>query len=261
MPIPLLVPVTVGAAEYVASACAGVLIAVGIMEADKDKSVIDDGSIQHKKTDFVISPDITDEDRNIVWSAEAHADFWEDDDLGEESIDTSAVQVKAQSKAEECEKTETKKECQACLAIPVTGEKYRKVSRWSAITINYQRFIAKTKYDPTTQMIQEFQCLKVTFDGWRPAYCLFLEAKARYDQFFNSEGRPKGWWKGYRSASKQAGRQQGVCNLLNRIPHVEWHFLQPISYNYFKPLLEAMGNISAHYTPCPELSSTVQIRG
>ncbi|MBS9435988.1 hypothetical protein EAE91_01965 [Photorhabdus noenieputensis] len=253
MPMPLLAPVAVGAAEYVASACAGVLIAVGIMEAGKDKSVIDDDSIQHKKTDFVISPDITDEDRNIVWSAEAYADFWEDDDLGEESVDTSAVQVKAQSKTEECEKTETKKECQACLAIPVTSEKYRKVSRWSAITINYQRFIAKTKYDPTTQMIQEFQCLKVTFDGWRPAYCLFLEAKARYDQFFISEDEPKGWWKGVKSAQNQAVRHQAVCDVLDSTPHVEWYFLQPISYGYFKVLFSKYKNISVHYTPCDSL--------
>ncbi|WP_049584207.1 MULTISPECIES: restriction endonuclease fold toxin 5 domain-containing protein [Photorhabdus] len=257
MPIPLLVPVAVGAAEYVASACAGVLIAVGIMEAGKDKSVIDDDNIQHKKTDFVISPDITDEDRNIVWSAEVHADFWEDDDLGKESVDTSAVQTKAQSKTEECEKTETKKECQACLAIPVTSEKYRKVSRWSAITINYQRFIAKTKYDPATQMIQEFQCLKVTFDGWRPAYCLFLEAKARYDQFFNSEGRPKNWWKGMKAGRKQGARQQAVCDVLDNTPHVEWHFLQPISCAYFKSLFVEHKNISVHYTPCYDLVATV----
>ncbi|MCC8373535.1 MULTISPECIES: restriction endonuclease fold toxin 5 domain-containing protein [Photorhabdus] len=253
MPIPLLAPVAVGAAEYVASACAGVLIAVGIIEAGKDKSVIDDDSIQHKKTDFVISPDITDEDRNIVWNAEVYADFWEDDDLGEESVDTSAVQVKAQSKTEECEKTETKKECQACLAIPVTSEKYRKVSRWSAITINYQRFIAKTKYDPTTQMIQEFQCLKVTFDGWRPAYCLFLEAKARYDQFFNSEGKPKSWWKGDESGKKQAERHQKVCDVLEGTPYVEWHFLQPISYAYFKVQFSEYKNIRVHYTPYDSL--------
>ncbi|MBS9435990.1 hypothetical protein EAE91_01975 [Photorhabdus noenieputensis] len=253
MPIPLLAPVAVGAAEYVASACAGVLIAVGIMEAGKDKSVIDDDSIQHKKTDFVISPEITDEDRNIVWSAEAYADFWEDDDLGEESIDTSAVQVKAQSKTAECEKTETKKECQACLAIPVTSEKYRKVSRWSAITINYQRFIAKTKYNPVTQMIQEFQCLKVTFDGWRPEYCLFLEAKARYDQFFKSNEEPKKWWKGVFSAIRQAQRHQTVCNVLDGSPHVEWHFLQPISYGYFKVQFSEHKNISVHYTPCDSL--------
>ncbi|MDB6366581.1 restriction endonuclease fold toxin 5 domain-containing protein [Photorhabdus bodei] len=252
MPIPLLAPVAVGAAEYVASACAGVLIAVGIIEAGKDKSVIDDDSIQHKKTDFVISPDITDEDRNIVWNAEVYADFWEDDDLGEESVDTSAVQVKAQSKTEECEKTETKKECQACLAIPVTSEKYRKVSRWSAITINYQRFIAKTKYDPTRQMIQEFQCLKVAFDGWRPAYCLFLEAKARYDQFFK-DNKPKRWWRGRYSARNQAERHQTVCDVLEGTPHVEWHFLQPISYGYFKVLFSKHKNINVHYTPCDSL--------
>ncbi|KMW72274.1 hypothetical protein TI10_14980 [Photorhabdus luminescens subsp. luminescens] len=256
MPIPLLAPVAVGAAEYIASACAGVLIAVGIMEAGKDKSVIDDDNIRHKKTGFVISPDITDEDRNIVWSAEVHADFWEDDDLGEESVDTSAVQTKVQSKTEECEKAETKKECQACLAIPVTIEKYRKVSRWSAITINYQRFIAKTKYNPVTQMIQEFQCLKVTFDGWRPAYCLFLEAKARYDQFFDTEGEPKSWWKGQVSARNQAKRHQVVCDVLEGTPHVEWHFLQPVSSSYFKMLFSEYKNISVHYTSCVNLAMT-----
>ncbi|KAA1193658.1 restriction endonuclease fold toxin 5 domain-containing protein [Photorhabdus heterorhabditis] len=252
MPIPLLAPVAVGAAEYVASACAGVLIAVGIMEASKEKPVEDDGHIHRKKMDFVISPEITDEDRNIVWSAEAHADFWEDDDLGDESVDTSAVQAKAQSKAEECEKTENKKECKACLAIPVTSEKYRKVSRWSAITINYQRFIAQTKYDPTIQMIQEFQCLKVTFDGWRPAYCLFLEAKARYDQFFK-DNKPKRWWAGRYSARNQAERHQTVCDVLEETPHVEWHFLQPISCGYFKVLFSKYKNISVHYTPCDNL--------
>ncbi|MBS9423562.1 restriction endonuclease fold toxin 5 domain-containing protein [Photorhabdus caribbeanensis] len=252
MPIPLLAPVAVGAAEYVASACAGVLIAVGLMEASKDKSIIEDDDIHHKKTDFVISPEITDEDRNIVWSAEAHADFWEDDDLGDESVDTSAVQTKAQSETEECEKTETEKVCKACLAIPVTSEKYRKVSRWSAITINYQRFIAKTKYNSLTQMIQEFQCLKVTFDGWRPAYCLFLEAKARYDQFFK-DSKPKRWWTGSYSARNQAERHQTVCDALEGTPHVEWHFLQPISYGYFKVLFSKYKNISAHYTPCKSL--------
>ncbi|MCC8376765.1 hypothetical protein J8V17_23215, partial [Photorhabdus bodei] len=148
---------------------------------------------------------------------------------------------------------ETKKECQACLAIPVTSEKYRKVSRWSAITINYQRFIAKTKYDPATQMIQEFQCLKVTFDGWRPAYCLFLEAKARYDQFFDSDGKPKRWWKGRISGKNQADRQQAVCDALDETPHVEWHFLQPVSYGYFKTLFIEHKNISVYYTPCKDL--------
>ncbi|WP_434526898.1 restriction endonuclease fold toxin 5 domain-containing protein [Photorhabdus asymbiotica] len=258
MPIPLLVPVAIGAAEYVITACTGVLIAVGVMEAGKKSSVEeDDNIIRHQKTDFVISPEITDQDRNIVWSAEAHADFWEDDDLDDGPVDASAVQTQATTKTEECESTEKQKACEECLAIPVTSEKYRKVNRWSAITINYQRFIAKTRYDPVAQIIQEFQCLKVTFDGWQPKRCLFLEAKARYDQFFDIGGNRKKWWAGYRSAIKQAGRQQGICDLLNGTPHVEWHFLQPISYSYFKPLLEAMDNISVFYTPCSELNSVI----
>ncbi|MGV7959780.1 restriction endonuclease fold toxin 5 domain-containing protein [Photorhabdus tasmaniensis] len=253
MPIPLLAPVVVGAAEYAISACAGVLIAVGVMEAGKKSSVEEDDSIiRHKKTDFVISPEITDEDRNIVWSEEAHADFWEDDDLDEGPVDTSAVQTKIAAKTEACESTEKQKACEACLAIPVTSEKYRKVSRWSTITINYQRFIAKTRYDPAAQMIQEFQCLKVTFDGWRPMYCRFLEAKARYDQFFKDK-EPKNWWKGARSARKQAERHQKVCDALEGTPHVEWHFLQPISCTYFKIVFSKHKNISVHYTPCNSL--------
>ncbi|TDB48183.1 Tox-REase-5 domain-containing protein [Photorhabdus khanii] len=254
MPIPLLAPVAVGAAEYVASACAGVLIAVGVMEAGKKSSVEEDDSIiRHKKTDFVISPEITDEDRNIVWSEEAHADFWEDDDLDEGPVDTSAVQAKTAAKTEACESTEKQKACEECLAIPVTSEKYRKVSRWSTITINYQRFIAKTRYDPAAQMIQEFQCLKVTFDGWQLTRCLFLEAKARYDQFFNSQGNPKNWWKGVYSAKGQARRHQAVCDALDSTPHVEWHFLQPVSSSYFKILFSEYKNISVHYTPCDSL--------
>ncbi|WP_434526789.1 Tox-REase-5 domain-containing protein [Photorhabdus asymbiotica] len=154
MPIPLLAPVAVGAAEYVITACTGVLIAVGVMEAGKKSSV-------------------------------------EDDDLNDGPVDASAVHTQTATKTEACESAEKQKTCKACLAIPVTSEKYRKVSRWSAIIINYQRFIAKTRYDPTAQMIQEFQCLKVTFDGWQPMYCRFLEAKARYDQFFDIAGKPK----------------------------------------------------------------------
>ncbi|WP_445374360.1 Tox-REase-5 domain-containing protein [Photorhabdus tasmaniensis] len=253
MPIPLLAPVAVGAAEYVISACTGVLIAVGVMEAGKKSSVEEDDSIiRHKKTDFVISPEITDEDRNIVWSEEAHADFWEDDDLDEGPVDTSAVQTQTAAKTEACESTEKQKACEECLAIPVTSEKYRKVSRWSTITINYQRFIAKTRYDPAAQMIQEFQCLKVTFDGWRPMYCRFLEAKARYDQFFE-DNKPKKWWKGVFSAQKQAERHQAVCDVLEGTPHVEWHFLQPISCTYFKVQFSDYKNISVHYTPCDSL--------
>ncbi|PQQ22110.1 hypothetical protein C6H64_24280, partial [Photorhabdus luminescens] len=112
----------------------------------------------------------------------------------------------------------------------------------------------KTKYNPLTQMIQEFQCLKVTFDGWRPAYCLFLEAKARYDQFFDSDSKPKRWWKGQISARNQAKRHQVVCDVLEGTPYVEWHFLQPVSYGYFKILFIEHKNINVYYTPCKDLT-------
>ncbi|MGS0630374.1 Tox-REase-5 domain-containing protein, partial [Photorhabdus asymbiotica] len=98
---------------------------------------------------------------------------------------------------------------------------------------------------------------KVTFDGWQPKRCLFLEAKARYDQFFDSKGKPKSWWKGAKSGKKQAERHQTVCNALDNMPHVEWHFLQPISYKYFKALFIEHKNISVHYTPCSDLMITV----
>ncbi|WP_240487842.1 Tox-REase-5 domain-containing protein, partial [Photorhabdus australis] len=97
-----------------------------------------------------------------------------------------------------------------------------------------------------------FQCLKVTFDGWRPAYCLFLEAKARYDQFFKGK-EPKKWWRGVFSAQEQAERHQKVCDALECTPYVEWHFLQPISCAYFKIMFSKHKNISVHYTPCNSL--------
>ncbi|CDH02401.1 restriction endonuclease fold toxin 5 domain-containing protein [Xenorhabdus bovienii] len=184
---------------------------------------------------------ITHEDKNRIWDQYTDADFWEDDDLGSEKLDQSAAQSISQSKTES-------KDCEPCLAIPVTTPMYRRVARWSAITINYQVYIAKTIYDPITKTIQEFKCIGVTFDGWIPVSCLFLEAKARYDQFFR-DGKPKGWWRGIDSAMKQASRHQVVCQTLKGKPKVDWHFMQPISAGFFKGMFSLFTNIRVYHTP------------
>ncbi|WP_228999837.1 Tox-REase-5 domain-containing protein [Photorhabdus aegyptia] len=84
-----------------------------------------------------------------------------------------------------------------------------------------------------------------------------MEAKARYDQFFDTEGEPKIWWKGDESGKKQAERHQKVCDVLEGTPYVEWHFLQPISYAYFKGIFSQFKNISVHYTPCADLMARI----
>ncbi|EED4852134.1 hypothetical protein UJ01_19365 [Salmonella enterica subsp. arizonae] len=50
----------------------------------------------------------------------------------------------------------------------------------------------------------------MSFDGWKDKLCQFWEAKARYDQFFDAFGDPKGWWKGYKSGLSQAARHQNI---------------------------------------------------
>ena len=72
------------------------------------------------------------------------------------------------------------------------------------------------------------------FDGFRSQACLLLEAKARYDQFFLSNGDPKFFFRiaGVSKIMNQARRQTAV--IWSSPPsQLHWHFMQPVSYGYF----------------------------
>lgn len=154
----------------------------------------------------------------------------------------------------------TREKCDECPAIAQVVMVWEKCPSYSDITIAYQTRIAGTKYDPALVAIQTWQCQDANFDGWKPEKCLFLEAKAKYDQFFEN-GKPKWFYEhfkkketdksGFESMIYQAERQNGVCTNLSNIPKSHWHFLQPVSYAYFSRAFTSLGliNISTFNTP------------
>ena len=72
------------------------------------------------------------------------------------------------------------------------------------------------------------------FDGFRSQMCLLLEAKARYDQFFDDEGDPKLFFSlfGEPKIIDQASRQAAIVQA-NPPSQLHWHFMQPVSFGYF----------------------------
>ena len=72
------------------------------------------------------------------------------------------------------------------------------------------------------------------FDGFRSQMCLLLEAKARYDQFFDEEGDPKFFFSlvGEPRVLAQGFRQSAVARA-NPPSRIHWHFMQPVSFGYF----------------------------
>ena len=124
----------------------------------------------------------------------------------------------------------------------------RRCSRWRMVTISYQTRICGTLYDPKIQQIQEFKYCGVSFDGWKDKLCQFWEAKARYDQFFDVFGEPKGWWKGYNSGLSQASRHQAVATI-NQPLKIAWIFMQPVSYRYCSKMFKDFNDIITRWIP------------
>ncbi|WP_434523900.1 restriction endonuclease fold toxin 5 domain-containing protein [Photorhabdus asymbiotica] len=199
MPLPLVVPVALTAAEYAASALTGILVGVGVglgvTEMTKDK----------------------------------------DDEKEQEETRTDIIST-------------AREECKACPAIEKVSPSWESTNSYSQVTLDYQLQIAKTVYKPDAKLIQVWECLGVSFDGWRPKACLFLESKAKYDQFFR-KGEPMEWWTGDEPMKDQGRRQQFVCTSLNGIPRSHWHFMEPVSADYYSQEFSEFHNIKVFHTP------------
>ncbi|WP_373225995.1 Tox-REase-5 domain-containing protein [Enterobacter cloacae complex sp. ESBL7] len=154
---------------------------------------------------------------------------------------------------------ESTKPCEKCPAIPWVSPIQAPFSEKQEVSLNYQMRICGTysmhNSDGTTT-VEEYafrhpgltnSTKQVKFDGWKPAECLFLEAKGKLDQFFDKNGKP--WYKGVFDTENQAKRQQGALNLCDGIPECHWHCMQPISYAYYKKSLNMLPNITVFYTP------------
>ncbi|MGV8001990.1 restriction endonuclease fold toxin 5 domain-containing protein [Photorhabdus temperata subsp. temperata] len=172
----------------------------------------------------------------------------------ESTKDKEGEQDKAKADTQTIASSRT--ECEKCPAIGNVTMVWEKTTSYSEITIAYQTKIAGTIYNPELNIIETWLCMNTNFDGWKPAQCLFLEAKAKYDQFFK-DGEPNDFYKniklkgkmsGYDSMINQARRQNLVCETLNNTPKSHWHFLEPISYEYFLTAFSMFPNITVFNT-------------
>ena len=176
-------------------------------------------------------------------SAETHGDFWEDDIDYSETVSYEGVDTRAGAQAKTDEKN-----CENCPPEGKVMPMVRRCSRWSEVTISYQTRICGTFYNPETKQIQEVKYCGVSFDGWKDKLCQFWEAKARYDQFFDAFGDPKGWWKGYKNGLSQAARHQAVATVNQPLKSV-WIFMQPVSYRYFSKMFKDFKDIITRWEP------------
>ncbi|ELY4469841.1 hypothetical protein SMZ68_004187, partial [Cronobacter sakazakii] len=219
------------AGAYLVSACTGVLIAAGIMDEEENIPVEESIAENSEKSisGFIYQGKANDMILNepMIVSSKTHADFWEDDMDYSETVSTENTknQTSAQTQTDE-------RKCKSCPPEGKVMPMVRRCSRWSMVTISYQTRICGTFYNPETKQIEEFKYCGVSFDGWKDKLCQFWEAKARYDQFFDAFGDPKGWWKGYKSGLGQAARHQAVASV-NQPLKIVWFFMQPVSYRYF----------------------------
>ncbi|PHM50528.1 restriction endonuclease fold toxin 5 domain-containing protein [Xenorhabdus miraniensis] len=167
---------------------------------------------------------------------------------GTKDKEETAEKDKAESRTDAM--STTREKCDKCPAIGQVVMVWETTKSYSEITIAYQTKIAGTMYNPKLNLIETWLCQSVNFDGWKPGKCLFLEAKAKYDQFFE-DGEPKWFYEHFRkkptdmtgleSMISQASRQNEVCTSLNSIPKSHWHFLQPVSYTYFTGAFSSFG--------------------
>ncbi|KFD23284.1 MULTISPECIES: Tox-REase-5 domain-containing protein [Enterobacterales] len=156
---------------------------------------------------------------------------------------------------------ESTKPCEKCPAIPLVSPIQAPFSEKQEVSLNYQMRICGTysmhNSDGTTT-VEEYafrhpaltnSTKQVKFDGWKPAECLFLEAKGQYDQFFEKSGKPKKWWSKVDEPINEAFRQQNAIELCENVPQCHWHFMQPISYAYYSKALQNYPALTIMLTP------------
>jgi hypothetical protein len=104
-----------------------------------------------------------------------------------------------------------------------------------------------TGFAPNT----EWRWLGLDWDGFQSSACLLLEAKSTYDQFFGDDGKPKYWFNftGAADMIEQASEQSERI-MENEPAQCHWHFMQPVSYAWFKEQASAVGLfLTVFYTP------------
>lgn len=155
-----------------------------------------------------------------------------------------------------------------CNCPPETFKRVRKEikdrSGMSELSLDYQSLICGSIWYPkknnnkTSKNIIEWVYFKgpgnppVEFDGWEPRFCLFLEAKARYDHLFKEE---KGkivvaqWARTFLTKLEdQASRQDRVCST-NKPAKCCWVWMTIKAYQYFNSIKRNYPNLYSIYVP------------
>ena len=138
----------------------------------------------------------------------------------------SAEKAKAAPIAQAGTQTKTRDTCSKC--PPDCGTLVGRNWNMSEDSRVYQARI--TGFAPRT----EWSFNATDFDGYKSQACLLLEAKAKYDQFFESKLQPKFFFNlsGRVKIMKQANTQSAVIDA-SPPSQLHWHFLQPLSHAYF----------------------------
>lgn len=106
--------------------------------------------------------------------------------------------------------------------------------RWHMSQMSRDYQVRVTGFVPFT----EWKFMNIEFDGFQTSECRLQEAKARYDQFFDSKsGHPKRFFRafGVPRMLHQAKIQSEITKI-NPPARLTWYFMQPISHKYFSKI-------------------------
>ncbi|WP_440965063.1 restriction endonuclease fold toxin 5 domain-containing protein [Massilia sp. GER05] len=138
----------------------------------------------------------------------------------------SADKAKSAPIAEAGTQAMTKDRCDRC--PPDGGLLVKRNWSMSEVSRAYQARISG--FAPYT----EWNFQGIDFDGFKSQGCLLLEAKALYDQFFESATERKFFFEytGLQKILDEAGRQSKVIDA-SPPSELHWYFMQPLSRAYF----------------------------
>lgn len=137
----------------------------------------------------------------------------------------SAEKAKARPIAQAGTQTKTRDACSKC--PPDCGALVTRRWNMSDDSRAYQARI--TGFAPNT----EWSFDGTDFDGYKSQMCLLIEAKAKYDQFFESAEKPEFFFRitGLVKIMNQANRQSAVVDA-SPPSQLHWHFMEPLSHAY-----------------------------
>ena len=123
-----------------------------------------------------------------------------------------------------------------CKCPPEKGAPVIRNWNMSAISRAYQDYVTGVYIAGAEPMPPgtEWSFAGRDFDGFRSMNCQLEEAKAKYDQFFKSDGTPKRFFDlfGTSKIITQA-RVHNTIIIANKPAKVRWFFMQPKSHRYF----------------------------